>query len=276
MHLQNQLWVVTGAAGSVGSETARQLAQAGARVVLLDLNEDAVQAQAQTLPKVDTGSHIALACDITNEQQVTETGTKIREQAGTVNGLVNNAGITHFSAFESTRISVLQKVMDVNFWGAVYLTQALLPDLIANHGSIIALSSVAGFAPLADRTGYAASKHAMNGFFGSLRSELAEHNVHVCLVCPSYIDASAKAAATLGSSTNAATDTGVARPGTDHGRQVGKPLQPAEVAKAILQAIQQRKNHVNLGFPSHVAWILSRALPGLYQRVMLKSARGTN
>ena len=108
-------------------------------------------------------------------------------QFGRLDVLVNNAGITHRSPFQATQTEVLRRVMDVNLFGAIHLTRAALPHLKRTRGLIVALSSVAGFTPLIARTGYSASKHALHGFFESLRTELAPDGVGVMMVCPSFI-----------------------------------------------------------------------------------------
>jgi len=106
---------------------------------------------------------------------------------GRLDVLVANAGISHRSAFASTDAAVIRRVMEVNFFGAVNCTRAALPHLRSVRGAIVAVSSVAGYSPLVARTGYAASKHALHGFYDSLRAELAEDGVDVTLVCPSFV-----------------------------------------------------------------------------------------
>jgi NAD(P)-dependent dehydrogenase (short-subunit alcohol dehydrogenase family) len=106
---------------------------------------------------------------------------------GALDGLVNNAGISHRSLFQDTDPAVIRRVMEVNFFGAMQMTHAALPHLLQTRGMVTAISSVAGYAPLLGRTGYAASKHALHGFFDSLRTEVEERGVGVTLVCPSFI-----------------------------------------------------------------------------------------
>ncbi len=130
---------------------------------------------------------LALNCDVTDAASCADAIRSAVERFGGVDVLVNNAGITHRSAFATTDPAVLRRVMEVNFFGAMNLTHHALPHLLRSRGAIVAISSVAGFAPLIARTGYAASKHALHGFFESLRSEVRSQGVDVTLVCPSFI-----------------------------------------------------------------------------------------
>ncbi|MBW2234594.1 MAG: SDR family NAD(P)-dependent oxidoreductase, partial [Deltaproteobacteria bacterium] len=151
--------VVTGAAGGIGAVLARRFAEEGARVALLDRDEAGARARAAELEAA--GAHaLALGCDVTAEEDCRAALAAVTERFGGVDVLVNNAGITHLGLFRDTDVEVLRRVMEVNFFGAVNCTKMALPSLLERRGRIVVLSSVAGFAPLASRTGYSASKHA--------------------------------------------------------------------------------------------------------------------
>ncbi|HXW10199.1 MAG TPA: SDR family NAD(P)-dependent oxidoreductase, partial [Steroidobacteraceae bacterium] len=177
--------------------------------------------------------------------------------------VVNNAGITHRSAFEATQTTVLRRVMDVNLFGAIHLTRAALPHLKRTRGLVIALSSVAGYTPLIARTGYAASKHAMHGFFESLRAELTPSGVGVMLVCPSFI--------ATGIDRNALGPTG--GPATHPQVVVGGRLQPDDVADRIVRGAERNRRRLLIGRTAHAAWWVSRVAPGLYARIMARKLR---
>jgi NAD(P)-dependent dehydrogenase (short-subunit alcohol dehydrogenase family) len=147
---------------------------------------------------------MTMVCDITQPQDCDAAIAQAVALWGGVDVLVNNAGISHRSLFEDTDPAVLRRVMEVNFFGAVHMTHAALPQLLARRGVVAALSSVAGYAPLLGRTGYCASKHALHGFFDTLRTEVQERGVQVTLICPSFI-ATGIGAAGLGASGAAAT-----------------------------------------------------------------------
>jgi short-subunit dehydrogenase len=150
--------------------------------------------------------------------------------------------------------------MAVNFFGALHCTHAVLPALVARRGMIIVISSVAGFAPLIARTGYAAAKHALHGFFDSLRTELADEGIGVLIVCPSFID--------TGIDKNALGGDG--RPAR-HGQQIiGVRARPEDIAAEILHAARTDKHLLLPGRMAKLSWWVSRLAPGYYARVMAR------
>jgi NAD(P)-dependent dehydrogenase (short-subunit alcohol dehydrogenase family) len=184
--------------------------------------------------------------------------TRIREVFGPIDVLINNAGIAHRSLFASTTPAVIRKVMSINFDGAVHCTHAALTDLLARRGQIIVISSVAGFAPLIGRTGYAASKHALHGFFDSLRSEVAPLGVGVLIACPSFIATGIDGRALGGDGTTL----------TRGKPMTGKPALPLEIATAICRAACTDRELLLPGAASKVSWCLSRLAPKRYARMM--------
>ena len=254
--------LISGAGGGLGHALARRFGYAGSRLVLLDRDAGAVEAAGAELAA--SGVEILpLACDVTDEAACVEA---VRHAAGRFDRLdvvVNNAGITHRSAFEATQTDVLRRVMEVNLFGAVNLTRAALPDLKRTRGLVIAVSSVAGFAPLIARTGYAASKHAMHGFFGSLRTELAPAGVGVMLVCPSFIATGIDRNA-LGPTGGSATHAQVV---------VGTPLQADHVAERIVNGARRDQRLLLIGRTAHAAWWISRIAPATYERIMARKLR---
>ena len=162
-----------------------------------------------------------------------------------------------------TRPEVFARVMDVNLFGALHCTQLSLPDLIERRGLVIAVSSIAGLAPLYGRSGYSASKHAMHGLFESLGSEVSEHGVDVLMVCPSFVESGLEAK-TLGADGNR-----IARPRS----KVGQLGNADDVAKAVLDAARARKKRLVLTPVGKTSALLSRLAPALYERLMVRSLR---
>ena len=185
-NFQGNVIVISGAGGGLGRALAERFARDRARLVLLDVDRAGAEQTAGIVGQ-SGGEGLALACDVTDAgacQAAVRAGV---ERFGRVDMLVNNAGLSHRSAFARTDPAVIRHVVEVNFFGAVNLTHAALPFLLQSRGAIAAISSVAGFTPLIARTGYAASKHALHGFFGSLRTEVQPQGVDVTIACPSFI-----------------------------------------------------------------------------------------
>jgi NAD(P)-dependent dehydrogenase (short-subunit alcohol dehydrogenase family) len=253
--------VITGAAGGLGAALVRSFLKGGAYVLALDRDAQALNTLQQAHPTPDAEGAprlLTLVSDVTDAAACATAMAFAMQRFGGVDVLVNNAGIAHRSAFADTRLEVLHRVMDVNFFGAVHCTHAALESLRSRRGLIITISSVAGFAPLIGRTGYAASKHALHGFFDSLRTELEDDGVGVLLVCPSFIDTGIDKAA-LG---------GDGAPATQGRKTTGGQTQPAEVAEAILTAAHRNQRQLLFGTTAHAAWWLSRLWPARYARIM--------
>jgi short-subunit dehydrogenase len=253
--------VVTGAGSGIGAATSRAFAAEGARVALLDRDGDAVRALAAELEDVGV-ANLAIECDVTKPPDCDAAVRAIQSAWGGIDVLVNNAGITQVGRVIDSDVDVIRRVLEVNFFGAVHCTLAALPSLLERRGRIVVLSSVAGFAPLATRAGYAASKHALHGFFESLRAEHRQDGLGVTLVCPSFVRTAIGAHA-LG----------------PHGEQTGSrtgvlaEIEPERVAAAILRAVRRDRDLVLVPGRSRLAWWISHILPGVYQQLMLRSLR---
>jgi UDP-glucose 4-epimerase len=249
--------VVTGAAGGIGRAVAARFAAAGDRVALLDVDAPALERTARELRAAgaDVTSH---PCDVRDEAACRAAMRDVVEARGGIDVLVNNAGIAHRSLLAETDPAVVRRVMEVNFFGAVHCTTAALPSVVARRGTIVALSSVAGFAPLVGRTGYAASKHALHGFFDSLRAELAGSGTAVLLVCPSFVDTGIDAHALSGSGAPAGAVKVT----------VGRPASAGEVADAVFDAVARRQELLVLSPVGKASYWVSRLAPGVYARIM--------
>jgi NAD(P)-dependent dehydrogenase (short-subunit alcohol dehydrogenase family) len=254
--------VITGAGGGLGAAYARRFARGGARLALLDIDEAAARAMAQELSEKNVPC-LALRCDVTDQEQCRGAVAAAAQHFGGIDVLINNAGITHRSAFAGTDIGVFRKVMDVNLFGAVHCTQAALQHLLASRGLVVIVSSIAGFAPLFGRTGYAASKHACQGLFSSLRTELAGTGVDVMIVCPGFTATGIGAAALDGDGRR------TRRPQSTVGRQDD----PDRVADAVFRAAEHGRRMLVLSAVGKTTHLLMRVAPWLYERMMTRSLR---
>ncbi len=257
---QGRVVVITGAASGIGEALCRRFSSAGATVVMLDMNEEGVCMLGDEISQ--TGCEcMTIPCDVTDERACAEAIDTVITRYGGVDILVNNAGITQRSPFRTTGLTVYRKVMDVNFFGTLNCTKPALESLIERKGSIVVTSSHAGYAPLLGRTGYCASKHALHGFFGSLRAELREHGVHVMIVCPGFTQTALQERALDG-------DGSV----TTHPQsRVGNQDTPAHVAEAIFRGAVKKKELLVLTAVGKMTRLLTKLAPSLYERMMIRS-----
>lgn len=245
---KDKVILITGASGGLGHALCKEFLDLGAKVVGCDLRPSAEPHTSE--------SFLFIECDVTQPDACARTIQQVKSKWGRLDVLINNAGISHQSHFRSTDVSVLQKVMNVNFFGSVNLTKAALEDLISAKGQIIVVSSIAGFAPLLERTGYCASKHALHGFFDTLRAEVESLGVCVSIVCPSFVATGIGPAATR--------------------KTVGKESTPQEMAHLIIRGAEAQQELILPTTLSKLSWWTSRLVPKFYKKQMKKKvARST-
>lgn len=254
---RDKVVMVSGAAGGLGAALCRRFAAAGAHIAAVDRDAAGLAHLSASLTAV--GARVqTLPADITDAQACRAAVSATLAHFGRLDGLVNNAGISHRSLLRETDPATIRRVMEVNFFGALHLTHAALPHLLASRGTVVAISSVAGFAPLVGRTGYAASKHALHGFFDSLRSEVEGEGVGVTLVCPSFIRTGIGAAATDGSGAPVSSRRVIA----------GSEASAEDIAAHIFAAVAAGHRLLLPDAVSRKAWWLSRLAPDLYAKIM--------
>lgn len=254
--------VVTGAAGGLGQAFARRFGQAGARIAMLDIRQEAVSEAAEKL-QAEGVETLGLGCDVTEPLSVVNALEQVMNQFGGVDVLINNAGISVRAAFEKTHLSVFHKVMSVNFFGPLYGTRAALGSLRRRRGLIVVISSLCGFSPLLGRTAYSASKHALHGLFDSLRSELRGSGVGVLIVCPGFTSTGLGKAALDG-------DGSI----TSHPQStVGRLASPEQVADQVFEAAGRNRKLLVLTPVGKLGRIVNKLSPGLYEWIMVRSVR---
>lgn len=247
--------VISGGAGGLGRALSAALQGAGWRVVLVDRDISGLEVHATQRP---------IACDLTDAAVRGAVFDQIIAESASIDLVIYNAGITQIGAFADMDDAALRKVLEINFFAATAMAAAFLRPLRQSRGTHLAMSSVAGFSPLYHRTAYAASKHALEGFFSSLRSEEAPYGVQTLIAAPSFI------------STNPGQperqDDGTARPGSA-GDGIDA-MTPEAAAAVILRGLARRRPFIPVGRVARISHLLNRLSPRLYQHVMQRSIRG--
>jgi short-subunit dehydrogenase len=177
---------------------------------------------------------------------------------GRIDILINNAGISMRALFEEVDLNVVKKVMDINFYGVLYATQACLPEIKKNKGSVIGISSIAGYRGLPGRTGYSASKFALNGFLEVLRTELLKTGVHVLTACPGFTASNIR--------TRSLTRDGSAQ--GESPRDETQMMTAEECARHIYRATVKRKRTLILTSQGRLAVWLNKWFPSLADRMV--------
>jgi short-subunit dehydrogenase len=247
------VWV-TGASAGIGEALVKALANAGSRVVLTARRESELERVRSEAGLPDERS-LVLAADVTDFDNAPSLVSKVLAKFGQIDLVVHNAGVSQRSYINETSFEVYQKMMNINFLSTVALTKAVLPYMIHhNTGHFIVISSVAGKIGTIMRSGYCASKHALHGFFDSLRAEYFDHHIKVTTVCPGYIRTNV--------SLNALNQTGEKYGKMDANQERG--MAPEECASRILKAVSRDRKEVYIGGLKEVAAIyVKRFFPAI-------------
>jgi short-subunit dehydrogenase len=233
--MKNKVVVITGGSDGIGKALVELYLSLGATVATCARNYDKLyQLQQSNVGK----PLLILTADLSNETECKNFIDKVVLTYSKIDILINNAGISMRSLFAEVEIDTLKKVMDINFWGSVFCTKFCLPHITKSKGSIVAISSIAGYRGLPGRTGYCASKFAVNGFFESLRTELLHSGVNVLWVCPGFTSSNIR---------NAALNSKGQSQGESQMNE-GEMMSSEECAKHIVSAIGKRKRTMILSF----------------------------
>jgi len=257
MDLNDRVVWITGASSGIGAATARALVEAGAKVVISARRHD--QLQEVRASTADPARVVALPCDVTASARHLALVDEAWSAFGQIDVLVHAAGISQRATALETKIEVDRRIMELNYFAPVALTKAALPRFLARgQGHVVVISSVAGHVAAKGRSAYAASKHALHGFFDSLRAELHDRGVRVTLVCPGYVKTPLSESALTGSGeANAKPD-----PKLDRG------ISAESCASAIKAAIEGERSEAVVGGPEVAAIWVKRLSPWLLAKLV--------
>ncbi len=183
--MRNKVVIITGASSGIGKALAETFARRGCKIVITGRNEERLNNTYQEFFQKGYPCY-AIQADHSLEEDNKRMADEVIQHFGRIDILINNAGISMRALFNDLDPEVIRKVMDINFYGAVYATKYCLPHIIKQKGSVIGISSIAGFRGLPGRTGYSASKFALQGFLEALRTEMIPEKVHVLTACPGF------------------------------------------------------------------------------------------
>ena len=258
------VWI-TGASSGIGAALARELGRRGARLVLSARRLDRLGALRREIAAAggdEPDRHLVLPLDLADAAAIGPAVEATLAWAGVVDVMIHNAGISQRSLAAETGLAVDRRIMEVNYFGTVSLTKALLPAMLAaGGGRFVVVTSLVGRIGTPLRSGYAASKHALHGFFDSLRAELHDRGVRVTLACPGFIKTELPLAALTGD--------GTPQGKMDRAQLAGYPAE--RCAERILRAVELGREEVLIGGKEKYAVYLKRFLPRLFSRIVRKA-----
>jgi short-subunit dehydrogenase len=258
---KNQTVIITGASSGIGWEIARQMAEQGANLVLAARQNEKLIELANLCYKMG-GKAIAVPTDVAYPDQCKSLIDTAIKTFGKIDILINNAGTTMWARLdEITDLTIFEKIMQVNYLGSVYCTYYALPHLKESKGRLVAVSSLTGKAGVPTRTGYAASKHAMVGFFDSLRVELRGSGVSVTMIYPGFVDTGVQ-------------ERGYGADGKPLGRnplQKSKIMTAPECARLCIRAIADRRREEVMTLRGKLGQWLKLIAPALVDEIAAKA-----
>lgn len=254
--MRNKVIVITGASSGIGLALALQALAEGALVAACSRNcSQLIQTYAHY---IEEGRFLVMSVDVSKEIACKQFIDAIISKWQKIDILINNAGISMRSLFADTEISVIEELMNINFWGTVYCTKYALESIKSQKGVIVGISSIAGYRGLPGRTGYSASKFAMQGFLESLRTELLHSGVHVMWVSPGFTASNIRNVSRMG----------------DGSVQGETPLEESKLMSAstcaalIYKAIHKRKRVLIIGALGKLTVWLNKLIPSIADKMV--------
>jgi short-subunit dehydrogenase len=251
--MHGKVVIITGASSGIGKALAFEFARRGAKVVAASRSG----VSDPELFKISSGI-LDVRTDVTKESDCEVLIQKTIEKFGRIDILINNAGISMRALFAEVNLGVIRQLMDTNFWGMVYCTKYALPYLLASKGSLVGVSSIAGYKGLPGRTGYSASKFAMQGFLEVVRIENLKKGLHVLIACPGFTASNIR-------------NVALSKDGTSQGEtplDEEKLMTAGEVARRIVQAIEKKKDRLILTTQGKLTVLLNKFFPKFMDKMV--------
>lgn len=255
--MKGKVVLITGASSGIGRALALKYASEGSRVVIGARNMEQLNAVGEEARKAG-GEVLCLSLDVTQQADCQAFVAAALKQYGKIDILINNAGISMRALFQDLEVDVIERLMQVNFFGTVYCTRAAVDAIVQSKGSIVGVSSIAGFRGLPGRTGYSASKFAMHGFLEGLRTELLKKDVHVLLACPGFTESNIRKVALTADGTQQ----------SETPLKEDKLMSSEEVADHIYRAVQRRKRTLVLTTQGKLTVLLNKWFPKFMDRMV--------
>jgi len=255
--MKDKVVVITGGTSGIGKALAFEFGAKGSKIFVTGRNEKEL---AQTIEELKARGIAAagMRADVSIEDDNRRMAEETIRVFGGIDILINNAGISMRALFEDVDLEVVKKVMDINFYGVLYATKYCLPEIKKNKGSVIGISSIAGYRGLPGRTGYSASKFALNGFLEVLRTELLKTGVHVMTASPGFTASNIR-------------KRSLTKDGSSQGespRDEGSMMTAEECAAHIYKATIRRKRSLVLTTQGKLAVFLNKWLPSVADKMV--------
>jgi len=255
--MKNKVVIITGGTSGIGKALADVFGKAGARIVITGRRIEALE-KAQAELQAQNIKVLTIQADVSLWEDNQRMAQATLDHFGQIDILINNAGISMRALFENIDLEVVKQVMDINFYGALYATKACLPAIKEAKGSVVGISSIAGFRGLPARVGYSASKFALQGFLEVLRTEMLHEGVHVLTACPGF-------------TTSNIRNTALAADGSMQGespRDEQKMMSAETCAEHIFRAVKKRKKILILTQQGKLTVFLNKWFPSFMDKMV--------
>lgn len=255
--MHDKVVIITGGSSGIGKALAHEFGNKGSKILITGRRERPLMQAAEELrsQKVDVATMVA---DVSKEHDNQQMAQLAMEHFGGIDILINNAGISMRALFEEVDLDVIRRVMDINFYGSIFATKYCLPSILERQGSVVGISSIAGYRGLPGRVGYSASKFALQGFLESLRTEMLPKNVHVLTACPGFTTSNIREASLTKDGNLQGTSP----------RDEQKMMSAETCAALIYSAVKKRKKHLILTTQGKLTVWMNKWFPGFMDQVV--------